>query len=188
VRPLVVDASAALAIILVEPEAERVHRAIIDRPVRLVPWLFWIEIVNTLARRRHWSASQVLGAVARMERLGLTTQQPDRPALLGVIDAVQGHGLSAYDASYLMLAVASDADLLTEDAALAAAAGDRAIHVGSRHRLAEATARYEARPQAGPDSSEWPGAVAYLSELRREIEVRGSANRKASDRTRASTR
>ncbi len=168
-RPLVVDASAALAYVLGEPAAERVEGVIAERRDVLVPWLFWSEVVNALARRHRWPGSQVLAAVYDLEQLGIRTEAPARTYLLGVIDAVERHVLTAYDAEYLVLAEAAEADLLTGDAHLAAAAGDRAVFTGAGHRLAEVTASYATEhPRGELDWPRWPGAARYLDELRRE--------------------
>jgi hypothetical protein len=105
-----------------------------------------------------------------LEQLGLETRGQDRPTLLAVVDLVDAHRLSAYDAAYLALALEADADLLTADSELAAAAGERAILVGpGSHpdRVAEARARYDAARRM-PDWPRWPGAVAYIETLRRE--------------------
>ena len=168
-RPLVVDASAALALILVEAGADRVRTLLQARADIVVPWLFWYEMTNTLGRRCRWSAARVTETLHDLDRLGLQTRTPDRPSLLHVVDAVEVHGLTAYDAAYLVLAELEDADLLTGDADLAAAAGSRAIPVVTSRRLVEAAARYAAHLSRRPARREtWPGAAAYLQELRRQ--------------------
>jgi len=173
-RPLVLDASAALACLQGEPGAPRVARLIQDARQTLVPWLFWYEIVNVLGRRRRWHAARIMEAIYDLEQLGLVTRAPDRPSLLHVIDAVEIHALSAYDAAYLVLAEQEDAELLTGDAELAVAAGARAIPVASSHRLSEAAARYESHVRERPRQRQtWPGAAAYLQELRQEV-LRGA--------------
>ncbi len=83
--------------------------------------------------------------------------------LLLALDAVVRHGLTAYDAAYLALAEAADADLLTADAALAAAAGSRARLVGPG-RIGESPA-----PYAAGSWTDWPGAAAYLADLRARV-------------------
>jgi predicted nucleic acid-binding protein len=168
-RPLVMDASAALTCLQGEPGADRVARLVkVRRP--LVPWLFWFEIVNVLGRRRRWPAARISEALYALEQLGLQTRAPDRPSLLHVVDAVEVHGLSAYDAAYFVLAELEDAELLTGDAELAAAAGPRAIPVVAPRRLAEAAARYETyRSQRPVERETWPGAAAYLQQLRRQV-------------------
>ena len=87
----------------------------------------------------------------------------DRPMLLLALDAVARHGLSAYDAAYLALAEAADAELLTADAALAAAAGSRAHLVGPG-RIGESGASYGVTSWA-----DWPGAADYLADLRARL-------------------
>ena len=89
--------------------------------------------------------------------------------MLAVIDAVDTHGLSAYDAEYVVLAELADADLLTGDAFLAGVAGARANPHGTRHRLAEQAVGYPTRPRSAEAGWHyWPGAVEYMAELRRE--------------------
>jgi predicted nucleic acid-binding protein len=169
-RPLVVDASAALAYLLDEVGADVAERTIGERRDILVPWLFWSEVINSLVHRHRWPGSQVLSAIYDLEQLGLRTEPPSRPGMLAVIDAVEAHGLSAYDAEYLVLAEAADADLLTGDVRLATAAGARAILLEPARRLAEEAARYHVRREPGePDWPRWPGAVRYLEELREDI-------------------
>ncbi len=178
-RPLVVDASAALAYVLGEVGAQRAEELIAERDVILVPWLFWSEVINSLARRHRWPGSQVLSVVYDLEQLGLDTQSPARPFMLAVIDAVEAHGISAYDAEYLVLAEAAEADLLTGDRHLASAAGSRAIHIDPGHRLSENTAVYAPHsPSTPPDWPRWPGAVRYLEELRRETQALAEASRR----------
>lgn len=168
-KGLIVDASAALKLVSAEPGSDEVRRHVrgaIERtePI-LVPPLFWLEIVNSLATRHRYPPSAIVEAVYELERLGVRTADMGRPATLAVIDAIGRTGLTAYDAAYLVLAESSDAAVLTADVALALAAGDRAILVGDDHGLRESTAAY-AMNRAWPD---WPGAVAYLGELRRSL-------------------
>jgi predicted nucleic acid-binding protein len=127
---LVLDASAALTYLSGEPGAARVERELEARDAVLVPWLFWTEVINVLARRRRWPGSDVLAAVYDLEQIGIRTSAPSRQMTMAVIDAVEVHGLSAYDAEYLALAESEDADLLTADAFLARATGSRAVLIG----------------------------------------------------------
>ena len=179
-RPLVADASAGLAVLLGEPGEQQVARTLDARDVVLVPWFFWLEITNVLARRHRWPARQIMSAIYDLEQLGLRTEPSSRPAMMAVIDAVESHALTAYDATYLVLAEAADADLLTVDAFLAAAAGERAILVGRPRRLPERAARHHS--SARERDIDWPGAAAYLDELRREAEADLAAVRLAQER------
>ncbi len=124
-RTLVLDASAALTYLIGESEAQQVRRELETRDALLVPWLFWTEIINVLARRHRWAGSDVLAAVHDLEQAGIRTSAPSRQMALAVIDAVEVHGLSAYDADYLVLVESEDADLLTADSFLARAAGSQ---------------------------------------------------------------
>ena len=82
--------------------------------------------------------------------------------LLSTLDIAERHGLTAYDATYLALAISVDGQLLTFDEALRAAAGARAIPTGHEHRTAELRPAYE-------HEVTWPNykeASAYLARLR----------------------
>ena len=164
-RPLVLDASAALAMTLEEPAGDAVQRAVEARQGPLLaPFIFWLEVVNSMAARHGQRADRVLQAVYDIDQLGVEAVPPDRVTLLSVIDLVDRYGLSAYDASYLALAISVDGDLLTLDRRLADAAGSRALYAGSEERLSEAPAEY--------GTATWPrwiGAAAYLQQLRAEV-------------------
>jgi predicted nucleic acid-binding protein len=169
-RSLVLDASAALTYLLDEPGAARVERELEARNAVLVPWLFWTEVVNVLARRHRWPGSDVLAAVYDLEQSGIRTSVSSRQMTLAVIDAVEVHGLSAYDAEYLVLGESEDADLLTADGFLARAAGSRAVLVGAPRRLAELPEPYRPDTRVPPEWPRWHGAAAYLEDLRREAQ------------------
>ena len=167
-RPVVIDASIALAIALREPRAEAAIRVIRgwsqSRRERVVPSQFWYELVNGLGRRHGFSGQQILDAVYQAERFGLRTVNPDRGTLMLVIDRVERLGLSSYDALYLAVAESLRADLATFDRQLAAAAGPRAVTFDEGHGLHEIPAVYE-------HDVTWPsykGASAYLAKLRAE--------------------
>lgn len=166
-RPVVVDASVAVALLIEEPGADRATTILRERDARqgkiMVPAFFWLEVVNVLVRRYRQPPGLVLQSMIDLEVLGLESVPLDRPHLLLTIDAMGRGDLSAYDASYLALAESADADLLTFDRRLAAAAGSRALSLGPGHSIQEASASY------GPLWAEWPGAAAYLKQLRAEV-------------------
>lgn len=167
-RPVVIDASIALAIALEEPRGANALRSMREwsqaRRERVVPSQFWYELVNGLGRRHGFPGQQILDAVYQMERFGLRTVNPDRGTLMLVIDRVERLGLSSYDALYLAVAESLKADLATFDRQLAAAAGPRAITFDEGHGLHEPPTVYE-------HDVTWPsykGASAYLAKLRAE--------------------
>lgn len=173
-RRLVLDASAAIAIVRAEPEADAVRRTL-DGWKRaggsvLVPDIFWLEVVNALARRYRWPGADVLQAIHELDSLDLSSSPSHRPLLLTTLDLVERFGLTAYDATYLALAMASGATLLSLDRQLIKAAGDRALSLDEGHRLHETPAVYE-------HDVTWPsyaGASTYLAELRTKVRA-GSA-------------
>ena len=167
-RPVVIDASVAVAIVLDEPTGHRAEQDLRGwvaraRPI-LVPGHFWLEVINTLGKAPDPTGKRVLGAIHRLDAFGLQTVEPDRALLLQVIDRVERYRLSAYDATYLVLAESIDADLATFDRELAAAAGPRAVSFGEGHALHETPAVYE-RDVSWPS---YKGASAYLAKLRAE--------------------
>jgi hypothetical protein len=78
--------------------------------------------------------------------------------------------LTAYDAAYLALAESRGAELLTFDASLAVAAGARSIRFDGDESIRETSAGF-AGLEARPGWTAWPGAAAYLRELRNTIQT-----------------
>ena len=171
---VVVDASIGVTLAQHEVQSGAARATLADlraTPVRLlVPAAFWLEVVNAL-RRRGTPVETIMESVFELRRLGLESRESDEPLLLLTVDLVVRHRLTAYNALYLALAQATNARLLTADARLAGAAGDRAILVepdggreGERYGVHDISARYELEPVPGDDA--WPGAAAYLARLR----------------------
>jgi len=165
---LVLDASAALTLLRHEPGQGEVRQHLRDQVLSgapiLVPTLFWLEVVNVLTHRYRYPLDAVVEAVYELEQAGVRTAEVGRPGVLGVIDVIGRSALTAYDAAYLVLAESTDAHLLTADAALAAAAGDRAtLVVGGK--VGEGAAPYVTHGSW----ARWKGAAAHLGELRRAI-------------------
>jgi predicted nucleic acid-binding protein len=164
---VVIDASVALAIVHEEPEG-RAAESMISTLTRvgtrlLVPSHFWLEVTNSLLRRHQWSGDRALGAIHAVDELGFETKELDRGLIVLALDLGERHGLTAYDAAYLALAISMDGSIATLDADLRAAAGARALQVGPA-RLSETPAAYE-------HAVTWPnykGASAFLSALRAE--------------------
>jgi predicted nucleic acid-binding protein len=164
-RSLVVDASAGIAIVRRDPEGHEARAVLAGRASDrlLVPPVFWLEVVNVLARRYGYSGASVLEAVHVLDELEIETIEADRTSLLMVIDLVERHGLAAYDAAYLALAEVADADLLTADRRLALAAADRAVLIAGGRSLADDRVAYQVREPTWPM---WHDAGAYLARLR----------------------
>src|SRR5688572_7199454 len=160
---VVLDASAGLKLVRDEADSDEVSRIVAAAARACVPSVFWLEVVNVLARRRGWSGAAVIEAIHELESLGIETVEADRAAALAVIDLVERHDLTAYDAAYLALALSLDADLATADRRLALAAGDRAIVIGMAGGIEEERAGYRPRSPGWPS---WADAGAYLAELR----------------------
>ena len=169
---LVVDASVAVAITLQEPRHEQALSVLRERRARggklLVPAFFWLEVVNVLVRRYRQPPGRVLEMIVDLENLALESVALDRPHLLLSIDAMERGSLSAYDAAYLALAESADAQLLTVDRRLAGAAGSRALPLQGVHGIEESREPYAESWAA------WPGAAAYLKQLRAQVVRRAS--------------
>lgn len=125
--PVVLDASAALRLFLGDGPLpagleDAVAAAASGELVLLVPDLFWIEVSHVLLRM------QRAGALTELECDGLLRDLRELPCqtrahaslLDAVVVLVRTHRLSAYDATYLALAQAVNAQLLTTDRQLAA--------------------------------------------------------------------
>lgn len=167
VRPLVLDASAAISIVLDEPRGVAVRTAILEHARRdgsfHVPGQFWLELANVLARRYGRRPNDIVAAVRFLDDLAITTVEVDRPLWLLTLQRADATGLAAYDAVYLALADVLGGTLLTLDAALADAAGSRTVRVGPL-RWAETRAPYASQTPARV----WAELGRYVAELRKE--------------------
>lgn len=172
---VVVDASVALTLVVSEAGSGSVRdqlrawrRAGVDLHV---PAHFWLEVGNSLMRRRRVPGEMALAVIHRLDDLDLLSAPLDRPLVLLALGLAERHGLSMYDAAYLALAEALDGRLYSADRSLLAAAGSRGIAAGVEdHRLSEESAPYSelSRPT-------WPNyreASAYLARLRAEARER----------------
>ena len=166
-HPVVIDASAAIAIIRDEPDgrvAMEILTSVESVGTRvIVPLHFWLELMNPLMTRYRMAGLDVLEAIHDLDRFGIETIEADRALVLATLDLAERHGLTAYDAMYLALTIAFDGRLLTFDDELRTAAGARAVGA-TRYRLSVAPGAYE-RDVTWPRYRE---ASAYLAHLRAE--------------------
>jgi predicted nucleic acid-binding protein len=122
VTPVVIDASALVAVVFREPGFERIASRLHGASV-FAPALLKYELANvarTKARRHPADASRFMAALAEVTRprSGITWQDVSASDV-ALIAATTG--LSAYDASYVWLAGTLGADLVTLDERLVAA-------------------------------------------------------------------
>ena len=128
---LVVDCSITMAWFLDEDctLADAVLSAL-DRAEVIVPGIWPLETANSLAvgeRRSRLTAAEVARALDLIRGLSIVIDGETCPRALGeTLSLARAHGLSAYDASYLELAMREGAELATADKALQ----ETAIRVG----------------------------------------------------------
>lgn len=134
--PFVVDALVTAAWILpdeVHPLADKCQRMLATDHV-LVPAVWWFEVRNLLimserrGRLDQNTTSKVLGILA-----SYPITQDREPNETVLMDLARNHGLTAYDASYLELAIRLNAPLATLDQQLARAATSENVAVLSEH-------------------------------------------------------
>ncbi|RRH96690.1 PIN domain-containing protein [Mesorhizobium tamadayense] len=128
---LILDASIAAAWLLPEEHSQAAEALVGGLGGACpVPSLFWHEIRSILlvARRRgRIDGGDALAALGRLRRLPLEDAGPGADA--SVMALAEAHGLSAYDAVYLALALEQSLPLATLDRKLAAAAHGEGVVV-----------------------------------------------------------
>ncbi|HTJ74252.1 MAG TPA: type II toxin-antitoxin system VapC family toxin [Acidimicrobiales bacterium] len=124
---IVLDASAAIELLLSTDAGEAVARRISDPDEILhAPHLLAAEVAQVL--RRYEAAGAITaqdGAAALDDLVALDIERHDHDSLLGRVWELRPN-LTAYDALYVALAEVLDAPLLTQDRKLAAAPGHNA--------------------------------------------------------------
>ena len=120
---IVLDASAAMALVLAEDEGEEVAELIRDTIAVngqiFVPDLFWYEIGNGMLaaeRARRIAANTTFAAVSILIRFPVVThRQTDFPVVERVLTLARENQLTYYDACYLELALRFQAPLKSFD-------------------------------------------------------------------------
>jgi predicted nucleic acid-binding protein len=123
---IVLDASAVVDYVLWIGAAERIAKRISTGEAMHAPYLLDIEVAHALRRyalRGALSPARGAEALTDVSELPLR-RYPHRPLLPRIWELREN--LSAFDATYVALAEALDAPLVTSDAALARAPGHRA--------------------------------------------------------------
>ena len=132
VMAIVVDASIAAAWFLPDERNDAADQLMADlrSAPGCAPSLFWFEIGNlflTAERRGRLAAGEALLSMAQLRGLPLQDEGAGGDPL--VLALAARHALSAYDASYLALAIQLGLPLATTDKRLAAAARLEGIDV-----------------------------------------------------------
>lgn len=129
---VVLDASAALALVLPdEHETPNRWTDILTSEAIDVPDLWHYEVANALivgVRRQRLTSAEAGLAAHLLNSLGVRTHPAPPPSRM--LDAGAMHGLSAYDAAYLVLAIDTGGSLLTHDAELSRATTQAGVRLG----------------------------------------------------------
>ncbi len=116
-RTVVLDASVGLKWIIWEPDSDLARQLAKGRKV-IVPSFFWIEIGNVLAtmvRRGEFDAAGAQAAFRDLAAAPLTTVTLDTGAVAAALDISLRLSHPIYDCTYLALAEAEDAFVVTAD-------------------------------------------------------------------------
>lgn len=87
-----------------------------------------LELLNVLVSRKV-PFPEILTAAGDLQGFTLDWHEVDETLSFEAVALASTHSLTVYDAAYLALANRLDAGLVTADAALARAAGERLVHV-----------------------------------------------------------
>ncbi len=134
-KSVVLDASVALAWCFPDEQsayADQVLQELEGRPV-VVPSIWALEIANGLLvgeRRKRLGQAEIVRFVDLLESLSVEeVSVPVSTQIAGILPLGREYGLSAYDTSYLDVAIRRGADLATADDALERAARKAGIAI-----------------------------------------------------------
>lgn len=125
-QDFVIDASVGIKLFVEDPLSAAAHalfaRLTTDPPDRFyVPDLFYIEITNVLWKYVRWQGLAPKDAQAFLEQLNRIAliSIPMADLMVDALDLASATSISAYDASYVVLAQRLNAPLITADRKLA---------------------------------------------------------------------
>lgn len=123
-RAFVLDASLALEWFSKDPSAAALaKRSIFDDRVAVVPALWRYEVMNVIARwQRQGELTPAEAARVLSDALQLPFAVVEEGSADAIVEAAISHDLSAYDATYLRLAMLTGEPLATLDTSLIRAA------------------------------------------------------------------
>lgn len=133
-QSIVVDASIGVKWFLADREANVEHALWLlelnarEQIALQAPMHMRLETLNALVSRK-MPVPDVLTAAADLQGFALDWYEIDETLSFEAVALASTHALTVYDAAYLALANRLDAGLVTADAALARAAGERLVHV-----------------------------------------------------------
>ena len=164
-----IDASVVIARLLREPRPPWIDSTIIEvadgRTNLVAPTLLWLEVGNRLVRA-NISDERALDGLLRIDALGIEAVEVGPPLRLRALQLAREHGLTMYDASYLAVAEAARAPLLTLDTRLEQAAASMGLgREGGTGRVSEPAAPYR---REDVDTSSLAAIGAALAEMRRQ--------------------
>jgi predicted nucleic acid-binding protein len=135
-KPVVLDGSTTLSLLLTDERSRYTERALIaveSGRTLLVPLLWWLETLNGLVmaeRRRRISQVELTEIVQKLTKMPVTTDAETMSRAVEVtLPLAREHGLTIYDAAYLELAIRRNAVLATVDRALLKAAGEAGVEL-----------------------------------------------------------
>lgn len=128
-KAFVLDASLTMEWFSSGASADAVaKRGLLEDRVAVVPHLWRFEVMNVLATwRRRGDITSAQGTRILRNALSLPFAVIDEGSAESVVELANAHGLSAYDATYLRVAIVTGEPLATLDQKLTQAAGREGI-------------------------------------------------------------
>jgi predicted nucleic acid-binding protein len=168
-KRMVVDASVVIARLLGETRPAIVDELLLDaahgRTILIAPTLLWLEVGNRLSCPVSITDEQALDGMLRLETFGIQTVETGPPLRLRALQLAREKRLTMYDATYLAVAEATHAPLMTLDVQLERAAASMGLNrPGGLGRISEPEAEYG---QAPTDHVSLAALGATLAELRK---------------------